>query len=358
MKIDEHKTIKVLYCASTSSHLTNFHLPYIQWLSENGCEVATLTNDGQAVPFAANSDKAGFTKKLFSPQNVRGILEVKRKLTKSRYTIVVTNTTLAGAVVRAAVRLLPKQNRPKVLHICHGFLFNNKDGLKKWLYLMPERVCAKVTDVFAVMNRESEGIATRYKLGKQIVFTHGMGLDAARFSAAETAGGIFKFVYIAEFSARKNQSALIKAFAKAADKMPDARLVLAGDGAMLDECKQLAHDLCIAERADFPGYVADVPALLKSSDVAVSTSRYEGLPFNIMEAMASGMPVVASDIAGHSDLLERESLYQTEAELENMLIMQYNQGRRRVEYGKTSRYTLANVRSEWIEILKSIFTEK
>ena len=67
--------------------------------------------------------------------------------------------------------------------------------------------------------------------------------------------------------------------------------------------KQLAEALDIAERTHFLGYVNQMPDWYGAADMAVSTSRSEGLPFNIMEAMHSGLPVIASDVKGHSDLI-------------------------------------------------------
>ena len=57
-------------------------------------------------------------------------------------------------------------------------------------------------------------------------------------------------------------------------------------------------------RLHFPGHVADMASLYRAADAAVSASRYEGLPFNIMEAMHCGLPVVASRVKGHVDLIE------------------------------------------------------
>lgn len=344
--------VKILYCASTTSHLRNFHLPYMQWMDERGCEVTALADDGEILPNTVEAKKVPFTKKMWSPRNIKSIFQVRRMLAKGKFGLIVTNTTLAGAVVRAAVVLLPKARRPKVLHICHGFLFGVNSGVKKNLLLLPELVCAKVTDIFATMNQESDNIARKYKLGKQIVFTRGMGIDIGRFSRALPESNAFNFVCVGDFSKRKNQSALIRAFGKAAVQMPDARLVFAGDGAMTDECRKLAHDINIGECVDFLGYVKDVPKLLAECDVALSSSKSEGLPLNVMEAMASGLPVIASDIAGHRDLLPSSSLYRTEAELAAKLAEQYALGRRRVEYGNLAQYALGNVMAEWIRIYK------
>jgi len=345
---------KVLYCASTTSHLRNFHIPYIKWLSDNKCDVTTLTDDGQPVTFANRSEKAPFTKTLWSHKNIILIFKIKQLVLQGAYHLVITNTTLAGAIVRAAIRLLPKTRRPQVMHICHGFLFNNNDGLKKRLLLIPERMCAKVTDVFVVMNHESERIARDNKLGKKIVHTNGMGLDITKFKSSMITSDIFKFVYVAEFSARKNQAELIRAFANAIVDMPNARLVLAGDGVTLSACKKLTCNLAINDHVDFLGFVSEIPALLNECGAAVSSSRYEGLPFNIMEAMASGLPIIASNIAGHSDLLNQKSLYKDQNELTEMLINAYCTGKRLFEYPNIDQYSLANVRETWIKILNEL----
>ena len=81
-------------------------------------------------------------------------------------------------------------------------------------------------------------------------------------------------------------------------------LVLAGEGALWEECRELARKLDLERRVLFPGQVRDIPAWYAMADGAVSASRSEGLPFNIMEAMYAGLPVVASDVKGHSGLIE------------------------------------------------------
>ena len=97
-----------------------------------------------------------------------------------------------------------------------------------------------------------------------------------------------------------------------ADELPGrVVLLLAGQGDKLAECKQLAAQLgLLAEggpvRAVFPGQCNDMPLWYAAADAAVSASRSEGLPFNIMEAMYAGLPVVASAVKGHVDLLQQE----------------------------------------------------
>ena len=80
--------------------------------------------------------------------------------------------------------------------------------------------------------------------------------------------------------------------------------MLAGKGPLQKECQELAERLGIEEMVDFLGYRDDIETLLKISDVAVASSLREGLPVNIMEAMACGLPVIATDNRGHRELIK------------------------------------------------------
>ena len=87
-------------------------------------------------------------------------------------------------------------------------------------------------------------------------------------------------------------------------RLPErVKLALPGQGVLREECMALAEELGVAGRVLFPGQV-QMAQWYGAADLAVSASRSEGLPFNIMEAMYCGLPVVASRVKGHTDLLE------------------------------------------------------
>jgi glycosyltransferase EpsD len=80
-------------------------------------------------------------------------------------------------------------------------------------------------------------------------------------------------------------------------------LVLAGQGALLEACRTLAQTLGVQDRVVFPGFVQPAEPWFVMADAVLSTSRSEGLPFNLMEAMYAGRPVAASAVKGHTDLI-------------------------------------------------------
>ena len=157
------------------------------------------------------------------------------------------------------------------------------------------------------MNMEDYELAKKYKLYKdELHLIDGIGISDKRFyipSTEESAKirdsmGIevneIVFTYAAEFSKRKNQKLLIRAFSKCG--FDNGLLLLAGDGSELDYCKNLAVKLKIENKVRFLGFVEDIPRLYSASDIIVSTSLSEGMPFNILEAMGCGLPVIASNI--------------------------------------------------------------
>lgn len=305
---------KILFCASTLSHIRSFHLPYLRAFQQRGYEVWVAADRAEALPCADRVVALPFQKKLTSPRNLSAVLAVRRLMKRERFTLVSTHTALAGAVCRAAC--LAWKERPMVVNTVHGFLFSRNDGLRKWVYLLPEKLLRRVTDVELVMNREDEGLCRDYRLSRRPpLFIDGMGVELSRWTprsdeektACRRAAGVeedaFVFVYAAEFSRRKNQAQLIRAFARASERMPSARLILAGTGALLEECRRLAASLGAARQILFPGYVEEMPALFAAADAVVSTSRSEGLPFHVLEAMASALPVLASDVKGHRELV-------------------------------------------------------
>lgn len=307
---------KILFTASTMSHIYNFHRPYINAFEDLGYEVKAI-----ALPVS---------KSFFSLQNIRAIFLTRKILKEEDFDIISSHSTLAGIVTRLAVMLLGRSAKNiRVFHTSHGYLFHDDKSLKKWAYLLPEMLCSHVTDVLMVMNHEDLDIANKYKLGgkkNKVYYIDGMGVDFSKFQPntatkeQKEAFGIcentFTFVYVAEFSKRKNHSLLLEGFAKfIKDSQCDCKLALAGDGVLLEEMKAFAKELNISDSVLFLGYQQNVQDLYACCDAAVTTSRIEGLPFNVMEAISCGLPVVASNIKGHKELVTHDGiglLFETE----------------------------------------------
>ena len=252
-----------------------------------------------------------FRKKMTSPDNLRAAWSLRRLIRAEGYSLISTHTSLAAFFTRLAVKGM--KNRPPVVNIVHGYLFDGDTSpAKRAVLTAAEKLTAGETDLIMTMNRWDHDFAVSHRLARRVVSIPGMGVDFARTAAAPADGkalrarygipeGAFVLIYPAEFSERKSQRVLIEALAELPENV---FLLLPGDGALLDRCRDLASGRELGRRVVFPGQISDMAPWYAAADAAVTASRSEGLPFNVMEAMSRGLPVVASAVKGHTDLVE------------------------------------------------------
>ena len=105
----------------------------------------------------------------------------------------------------------------------------------------------------------------------------------------------------------KDQANLLHAFAALSRAHPDIQLRLLGDGALRHELEALATRLSIAESVHFDGFSLNTAGFLRGIDIYVISSRSEGLPLTLLEAMGAGLPVVSTSVGGIPDVLGRSS---------------------------------------------------
>ncbi len=308
------KKLKFLFTASRAEHIENFHLPAIDALRGRG-HIVDVAAEGTVSPeHCDNSYDMTFRKKIYSPKNFNTIRKISRLIRKENYDVVISNTTLASVMTRLALSMLSKK-RPYHIYICHGYLFKDDSSKKSKLYRKIESATSAYVDLLLTMNNEDYELAQKYRLCRDIRTVNGMGLDAERFPVLDR-GKIdsfrssigadkddFLFLCVGEFSARKNQALIINAFSDYISKYPKSLLLFAGTGELLDEAKRLAEYKEISHRVRFLGHTYDINTAYRASQAVVSASRSEGLPFNIMEALECNVPVIASDVKGHSDLI-------------------------------------------------------
>lgn len=305
---------KVLFTASAASHILNFHMPYIEYYKKLGYEVHTITSGTVSSQLIDKSFDVVFSKKQFSIKNIGTIMKIAKIINREDYFLINSNATLAGILTRAAVAFSRKD--PLFIHTSHGYLFKDNASIKSKIYLWCEKLLSHQTDLLLTMNDEDYNIAQKYKLCNDIEFIHGCGIDAENFPELTNRDIVdIKEFYnlktndkvllcVGEFSKRKNQSMLITAFAEVASQDRNVKLIFAGTGNEMKNGVRLANELDISNQVIFSGYVDKINTLYRISDIVVSSSFSEGLPFNIMEALHCNIPVIASDIKGHADLIQ------------------------------------------------------
>ena len=299
------KKPKILYVASTESHLRRFHQPYLAKLREMA-DVRTMAT-GKSVDFPILFDKH-----YFSFSNLRSVFQIRKILRREQFDAVLLHTTLAAFLVRAA--MLFTRRRPYVLNVVHGYLFSRQvSGKKEKILLLCEKILRKKTDRIAVMNAEDQEIAqTQHLCNGSVSFLYGMGIEPFQPSKADlslrASLGVDKdsllCCFVGELSVRKNQIFLIRAVKKLCDQGLPIRLLLVGEGSEREHLEAEIAALSLENTVFLTGNREPVKPYLEISDLYVSASRSEGLPFNVMEAMLCGLPIVASATKGQTDLLE------------------------------------------------------
>jgi glycosyltransferase involved in cell wall biosynthesis len=170
------------------------------------------------------------------------------------------------------------------------------------------RLASCWTDHFVCVSRESacgtvrQGVGPRATGGARGVTTVWNGIDVMRFAyAGPCAGG--PVVAVARLSPEKDLETLLRAIALAVQEEPRLRLEVAGDGPCRGDLERTTAELGLGEHVHFLGQVRDVPALLARASLFVLPSRTEGISLTLLEAMARGLPVIATRVGGNVEVV-------------------------------------------------------
>lgn len=230
---------------------------------------------------------------------------------RERPHIVHTHTAKAGFAGRIAAWLA---RVPIILHTYHGHVFAGYFGpAKTRFYLTLEQFCGRLsTRVITVSSYLSRELAGRYRVKRAVdVVIPGYDLDdlrdVQRSGAFRARFGIAPDAPLAAIIGRlvpiKNHALFLQAAARVRARLPAARFAVVGDGELRGELESLAGSLGLAGCVIFTGWQTDLPAIYGALDCNVLSSKNEGLPSSVIEALVTGVPVVATAVGGVNDLL-------------------------------------------------------
>lgn len=310
---------KVLFVATVvKTHIMEFHLPYLKALKEAGWHTAVAArNDYEnpadcVIPYCDEYYDIPFERSPFSAANIAAYKALKSVIEQNGYDVIHCHTPVGGALTRLAARKVRK-NGTKVFYTAHGFHFCKGAPLKNWLIFYPaEKFLSRYTDVLFTINKEDFERAKHFH-AKETVYVPGVGIDIDKFrntqvDRAEKRNSLgipadaFLLLSVGELIKRKNHELVIRALAELNN--PAIHYAIAGSGELKEYLPQLAESLGLGGRVHFLGYRNDTAELYKTADVLVHPSYQEGLPVAVMEALASGLPVIATNIRGSADLIE------------------------------------------------------
>ncbi len=227
--------------------------------------------------------------------------------------VVHCNTPVGGMIGRLCGR---KYKVDKVIYTAHGFHFYKGAPLFNRTFLKwAEKIMARWTDAIITMNQEDYEAAKKFKLrkGGKVYLVHGVGITLKDFEGLESVReskraelGLQEqdvmLISMGDLVERKNYGTAIRAIAMA--KNTSLHYMICGKGPLMGELQELAKELGVENQVHFLGYRRDVRELLRAADIFLFTTKQEGLPRSLMEAMASGLPCVVSKIRGNVDLVE------------------------------------------------------
>ncbi len=314
---------KVLLVATVQSHIAQFHKPLIDMLHEKGYKVHIAAKDnlkeknGLKIENADKIFNVCFSRSPFRVNNIKAYKQLREIVKKNQYDIIHCNTPMGGVISRLVSKKYRK-NGMKVIYTVHGFHFYKGAPAINWLVYYPiEKVLSKYTDCLITMNKEDYLIAQNKFKSEKIEFTHGVGVRTEKFSkminntekkelrqSLNLKEDNIVITYVAELMPRKNHYMLLNCIEKLIQENRNIKLLLVGNGKLEENLKKIINEKKLENNVELLGYRLDVPQLMQISDIYVSTSKQEGLPVNIMEAMITGLPIVATNCRGNNDLVE------------------------------------------------------
>lgn len=315
---------KVLFVAKVvRSHIATFHLPYLKMFKEMGWETAVAAHNDYddprdcVIPNCDTYFDVPFDRFPLSPNNVTSYRQLKKIIDAGEYDIIHCHTPVSAMITRLAA-LSARKRGTKVIYTAHGFHFFKGAPLINWLLYFPvEWALAHFTDALITINKEDYARAQKFA-AKKVYYVPGVGIDTKKFAPNPEVrirkrhefgfeDNEIVLLSVGEVNENKNHKVVIEALAQLGRR--DVKYVICGTGPLMDSYRQLAETLDIADQLILAGFRKDVAEFYQAADIFVFPSLREGLPVAVMEAMASGLPVLCSKIRGSSDLITDNGYY-------------------------------------------------
>lgn len=327
--------MNILY-VTTIGGTMGFFKQLVQKLVREGNTVDIATNETDSkVPgcyreWGCRVYPVSCTRQVACTGNLRAARELREVVRRNGYDIVHCHTPVAAACARIACRGLRK-NGVKVVYTAHGFHFYKGAPLKNWLFYYPvEKVLSYWTDCLVTINKEDYRRAQKKFHAKRTEYVPGVGIDLKKFCVPDFVQDIdgthipymlwrkkkreefglvsedFVIVSVGELNANKNHKVVIEAVARLKNKK--IKYLICGKGGLEDELTGFIEKLGLEKQVFLLGFCNDIREILWMGDLFAFPSKREGLPVALMEAMASGIPCIASNIRGNRDLFGKEKV--------------------------------------------------
>ena len=321
-----------LVLASVASMIDQFNMPNIKLMLELGYKVDVATNfvEGSTcsderiaalkqtlaemgvgcyqIDFARNVLRVG--------QNFRAYRQTRKLIKDNKYDLIHSHSPIGGLLSRIAAKDMRK-NGTRVIYTAHGFHFFKGAPKLNWLIFYPiEKIASRWTDVLITITHEDYRLAQKKMNAKKVVYVPGVGIDTRSFEFDEQSvetrkrirtelgisGSNTVILSVGELNKNKNHEIILRALAML--KNQNIHYLIAGRGVLKSYLEELAESLGIQGQLHLLGFRSDVKDLFRSADVFAHPSFREGLSVAVMEAMASSLPIICTNIRGNTDLID------------------------------------------------------
>lgn len=248
-------------------------------------------------------------------RNLAALWSLYRVMREWKPDIVHTHTTTAGFIGRIAARMA---GVPIVVHTLHVHPFRGYyNQLRTTVFSSVERIGAALSDSIITLSESlRRELVDRYHItSRQRINVLPLGFDLQSYADTPRKGGKFREQWnipqdaplvgiIGRILPVKNHALFLDAAAKLVQQIPEARFVIIGDGYLRNEMQDKTAALGLMQQVFFTGWVQDLADVYSDLDVLAVSSWNEGTPVPIIEALAAGCPVVATEVGGIPDLLD------------------------------------------------------
>ena len=301
--------MKIIELTNVDFSLRHFLLPLMRGIRARGHDVLGVCAEGPLLDAvrAEGFRVVGlpFSRRISPFAHARAFLALVKLFRAERPDLVHAHMPLSGFLARLAARCA---GVPRIAYTCHGFWFNNPGPWpRRAAGFVLEWLAAQVTDVYLTVSEQEAADACRLHLSAQATPV-GNGRDPAVFHPdpaararvrAALAVPLDRVVVIAVSRLVRHKG--YPELAAAMRDVPGAELWVVGDRLASDRGEDMGAALQqagLGARLRLLGYREDIAALLAAADIFALPSHFEGLPMSVIEAMLTGLPVVATDISG------------------------------------------------------------
>ena len=305
---------KILFVATVDIHIINFHLSVIKKLTNLGYIIDVASNGTYTNEDINQKYNVCFSKDPFSLDNITAYFKIKEIAKKNNYDIISCHTPLSSFFTRLACR---KLKSTKIFYTAHGFhFFKGCPLINKLVYKNMEKIAARYTDLLITINNEDylESLNFKLKVNGLCMHIPGVGVDISKIINAKANSQKLRkelnisdddivILSVGELNNNKNHIIVLEGLLDKFLCNKNLKYYICGVGGKKDDYIKFINQYKLNDQILLLGYRNDICDIYHLANIFIFPSKREGLPVSLMEALATGIISIATDVRGNRDLI-------------------------------------------------------